>query len=775
MSVGAVSTITRREVREMAGDWRIMLPIFLLTFILPLMLVGASSRLINFVVVENDVLAQRLIPFMILLVGFIPSSFSLITALESFVGERERNSLESLLAMPISDHDLYVGKLISSLIAPLLSSYIAMLLFGFMLYAVDPVLYFGAITTTRLGLLFLSIGLMSLTMVAGAVVISSHISSIRAANLMSSFILVPMALVVQMDAILMINGRWDVMWVAGAGLLVLATLLVRLGLITFNREGILSREHQQASDHAFSRFFTIPTISTILSRWRPSADAASPPPREAPPRPGKRNALLTIARRELRESVTDWRVLVPFFVLTFVIPLVLVSIMDFAVDFVGNFGLIALLVPFMVLLVGFIPASFSLIVALDSFVGERERNSLEALLSLPITDNLLYLGKLVSSLVSPILTSFGAMLVFSLAMALVHPDLYYASMTTERLLQLLLMIAIMTVVMVAGAVIISSHTGSIRAANLLASFVLIPMAAIVQFQAFLIIARRWDAMWTVTYILMIASVALVRTGMAAFNREEILSREHEEFNFRVIAATIGAFFREYQPAGVPPAHYRGAPFSPRRFYRQELPALLRDLRIPLLVALIAAVSGWLIGQYVSSDFRFIGGVQRVLDGMVGQVGQHVPQPSPGLSLFIFANNLRVSLLSNILSVVAFGVFAFMVPAVAFMQIGFVSGRLADAGGSWTSLGNDSPLQFMLAYVLPHGIIELPTFVVSAALGLRIGVSLLSPPGGFSVGQHILWAMANFLKFWLLILLPLILLSSLIEGMISPLIIQALYR
>ncbi|NJN66741.1 MAG: ABC transporter permease subunit [Chloroflexaceae bacterium] len=768
MSVGAISTITRREVREMAGDWRIMVPIFLLTFILPLMLVGASSRMINFVVVENDMLAQRLIPVMILLVGFIPSSFSLITALESFVGERERNSLEALLAMPISDHDLYAGKLISSLVAPLLSSYTAMLLFGFMLYATDPVLYFGAMTTTRLGLLFLSIGLMSLTMVAGAVVISSHISSIRAANLMSSFILVPMALVVQMDAILIINGRWDVMWVTGAGLLVLAVLLLRMGLVTFNREGILSREHQQASDRAFSRIFT---IFSRFSRRDSSTDRPS-----APPRPGQRSALLTIARRELRESVTDWRVLVPFFVLTFVIPLALVSIMDFAIEFVGNFGLIALLVPFMVLLVGFIPASFSLIVALDSFVGERERNSLEALLSLPISDNLLYAGKLVSSLVPPILTSFGAMLVFSLAMAVVHPTLYYASMTTERLLQLLLMISIMTVVMVAGAVIISSHTGSIRAANLLASFVLIPMAAIVQFQALLIIARRWDAMWMVTLILMVASVALVRTGLAAFNREEILSREHEEFNLQVVAATLGTFFREYQPAGVLPSHYHGAPFSPRRFYRQELPALLRDLRLPIVIALIAAVGGWLIGQYVSSeDFRFIGGVQQVLDGMANRVGEQVPRPSPGLALFIFANNLRVSLLSNIFSVVAFGVFAFMVPAFAFMQVGFVSGRLANTGGSWTALGNDSPLQFMLAYVLPHGIIELPTFILSAALGLRIGVALLSPPGGFSVGQHILWSLANFLKFWLLVLLPLILLGSLVEGLISPLIIQALYQ
>jgi hypothetical protein len=43
-----------------------------------------------------------------------------------------------------------------------------------------------------------------------------------------------------------------------------------------------------------------------------------------------------------------------------------------------------------------------------------------------------------------------------------------------------------------------------------------------------------------------------------------------------------------------------------------------------------------------------------------------------------------------------------------------------------------------------------------------------------VGQNILWAMANFWKVWLLLLLPLILLSALVEGLLSPLVIRAFY-
>src|SRR5262249_3656234 len=132
------------------------------------------------------------------------------------------------------------------------------------------------------------------------------------------------------------------------------------------------------------------------------------------------------------------------------------------------------------------------------------------------------------------------------------------------------------------------------------------------------------------------------------------------------------------------------------------------------------------------------------------------------------------LFSSVFSLFAFGVFAFLVPAVAFAQIGFVATSLGAAGGSWISLSANSPLQFLIGYVLPHGIIELPPAILGAALGLRIGGAPLSPPKGFSVGRNILWALAQFFKVWALVLLPLFLAAALIEGLISPLVIASLY-
>lgn len=475
-----------------------------------------------------------------------------------------------------------------------------------------------------------------------------------------------------------------------------------------------------------------------------------------------------IARREVNDTLTDWRILTPIFILTFILPMLLISAANFAIRFVGDRNAIVLLIPFTMLLVGFIPASFSLITALESFVGERERNSLEALLAMPISDSQLYGGKLISSLLTPLLSSYLAMSVFAIALWARFPDLFYAGLKFEYLVAVLLLVTAKAIVMVAGAIIISSHTTSVRAANLLASFVLIPTASVVQLEAILMISKRWDVLWLVALLLLVFAVALVRTGMAAFNREEILSREHEQLNLRRIRGTFGAFFREYQPPGVSPDQYAGLPFSPRRFYRHELPALLRAYRLPLLVALVAALFGLASGGYIGQNFRI-----RPLDAYLATVGK---PPAAGIvpALVFFASNIRVAFASSVFSLFAFGTFAFLIPAVAFAQIGFVANALAERGGSWLGFGADSPLQFVLAYVLPHGIIELPALIFAAALGIRIGAALLSPPHGFTVGQNILWSLAQFLKAWMLVLVPLFLLSGLIEGFVTPLIVRMLY-
>lgn len=749
LNTGHVLTIMRRELRELLSDWRIVTPIVLLTLVLPQLLVAAAGRIVGFL--DDASLAERLVPFGALLVGFLPASFSLIAALESFVGERERNSLESLLAMPLADSELYLGKLSAALLAPLTSSLLAILVYTGLLLGFLPELYFAEMTLPRLLLLILLVGCMALVMVSGAVVISTHITTVRAANLMSSFIMVPMAAVMQLAALLIINRHWPQLWLVAAGLGVLAVVLVRSGMRSFSREELLSREQRQGQ---------VPWQQGLASTRRWLAGRF--------PRLEVQTPALVIARRELAEVLGDWRVLLPLGALTVGLPAALVAGTGWALDAVGDASVLGRLTPFAALLVGFVPASFALITAIESFVGERERNSLEALLAMPLDDRQLYTGKLLAALLVPLTGSLLALGVFLGLMRLVHPVLYTLGVSPAVLLQVVLMVAVINLLMVAGAVVISAHTGSVRAATLLASAVLVPTAVAIQLQALLFIARRYDVLWYALAALAVIALALIRSGMAGFNREQILSREHEDLSLPLLWARFRLFVREYRPAGVAPAAYDGLPFSLRRFYRVELPALLGDLRLPLICALLAVVTGLALGWATGASARFQP-LERLLDGLGA-----TPAPSPWLALMIAANNLRVALLSNLLSALSFGLFAFLVPFVAFAQVGFVAGALSARGGSWLALGPDSPLQFLLAYVLPHGLIELPAFVLSAALGLRIGAALLAAPPGFSVGENLLWSLASFVKVWLFVLLPLVTMAAAVEGLITPLIIRVLY-
>lgn len=745
-SITHIMAVSRREVRETLSDWRVIAPMFLLTLLLPQLLAFAAGRTVDFIAAEG--LAVRLISFTILLVGFIPASFALITALESFVGERERNTLEALLAMPLADSEIYLGKLISSLFTPLLASLIAMLIFVGLLLGFMPELYFEVINLSRFSLLLLLVIAMAFVMVTGAVVISAHITSIRAANLMSSFILVPMAGVMQLAAILIINDLWSELWLVAAALGICTILLLRVGMRTFNREELLAREHMQGQ------------LRSAQGRSRTTTWLQL------------RNPVLIITRRELIEVLSDWRVLLPFFVLTFGLPAALVAGTDIAILFLEDPGLLARLIPFAALLVGFVPSSFALITAIESFVGERERNTLESLLAMPISDRQLYAGKLIAALIVPLLGSLAAMLFFLALIRGFYPLLYLQGQIATLLPLLILMIIAINMLLVAGAVIMSSHTSSVRAATLMASAVLIPSAVALQLQSLLFIAQRYDLLWYFLGVFIVVAIALIRSGLISFNREAILSREYEELSLRRMLNTFAMLVREQHPAGTPFSAYSGRAFSLGYFYRREFPAILRELRLPLLCALIAAASGLMLGLNIGLGAR-LPGFASLFDQLLENLG-NVPKPSPGLAAAIFANNIRVSLLSNLLSVISFGIFAFMVPFIAFGQVALASARLAYAGGSWFSLDPASPLQFIVAYVLPHGLIELPTFMLSTALGLRIGAALLAPPPGSSAGYNLLWALATYVKVWTFVLLPLIALAALIEGLVTPRIILWLY-
>jgi uncharacterized membrane protein SpoIIM required for sporulation/ABC-type transport system involved in multi-copper enzyme maturation permease subunit len=256
--------ITRREIRDQLRDWRILLPIVVLTLIFPFLANFTTRRILDFVEKYGaSLLAERFIPFLLMIVGFFPISISLVIALESFAGETERRSIEPLLSSPLTDGQLYLGKLIACIFIPLFASYLGMSvyligIYNNTLWRADPMF---------LLLIILLTAVQALVMVGGAVVISTQTTSVRAANLLASFIIIPVALLIQVESVMMLYADYRVLWWAVLAMVILAILLIRMGITHLNREELLGREIDTLNLHSLWDVFRLQFVGSAKSPW----------------------------------------------------------------------------------------------------------------------------------------------------------------------------------------------------------------------------------------------------------------------------------------------------------------------------------------------------------------------------------------------------------------------------------------------------------------------------------------------------------------------------
>lgn len=231
--------VTRREVRDSFRDWRIMVPIFILTLCFPLLAQGMTEIFTNFFIANGaEPMVDVFLPLLPMIVGFFPVSISLVIALETFVGEKERRSLEPLLSTPLTNLELYIGKTLAAMIPPLLAAYVGI---GIYLSA----LIFGAQQWRPQAELVIQVLLLTtaqaLVMVTGSVVVSSQTTSTRASNLLASFIIIPMSLLVLVEGLIMVNNLRHLLWWILVALIIADILLFRMGARLFNREELLGR------------------------------------------------------------------------------------------------------------------------------------------------------------------------------------------------------------------------------------------------------------------------------------------------------------------------------------------------------------------------------------------------------------------------------------------------------------------------------------------------------------------------------------------------------
>jgi len=454
-----------------------------------------------------------------------------------------------------------------------------------------------------------------------------------------------------------------------------------------------------------------------------------------------------VASREIRDQLRDWRILTPIALLTLFFPLLMNFTAQTAVDFVAQYGapiIAERLIPFLLMVVGFFPISISLVIALETFAGERERLSLEPLLATPLSNGELYLGKMLAALVAPLGAAYLGIGVYLAGLV------FRIGWTSSPVLlvQVFLLTTVQAVVMVSGAVVISSLTTSVRAANLLASFIIIPVAQLIIGESLIMFWGRYNVLWWIILGQALVAILLVRSGLYLFDREELLGREIDALDLRWAWRTFRLAFLDGAPSLA--GWYGGV-------FRRSLPRL----RTCALLLAVALVGGYLVGVRFAALWPVPAAVFD-LEGGRASLGANLDALgfiSGGGWWWVFFHNARALLLASLLGGFTFGVLAVVVLMTPVGIIGYFAGTLAMAG--------EPVVRYLAALVLPHALFEIPAAVIAGAAILRLGLVAVSPAGGRTLGSAWLTALAEWSRVMLGVVFPLLAAAAAVEVFVTP--------
>lgn len=233
-----ISVILLKEWRESLRNKMILFG----AIFLPLLMVGLAEVMV-YQGRGIEVPGAKIALFNTALMYFLilPAIIPLAIAAYSIIGEKEQGSLEPLLATPISDLELFLGKALASVIPALALTWGS---FGLFLGVSIPLV--GGIppyvlTPPWIAAIFGLAPLLSLFSVGVTMLVSSRASDARAAYQVSSLAILPgiVPLIVYTSRKTLVS-LWLV-GLEGAVLIVASTIVLYFAIKVFRREQILTR------------------------------------------------------------------------------------------------------------------------------------------------------------------------------------------------------------------------------------------------------------------------------------------------------------------------------------------------------------------------------------------------------------------------------------------------------------------------------------------------------------------------------------------------------
>ncbi|MCR4427259.1 MAG: stage II sporulation protein M [Firmicutes bacterium] len=199
-------------------------------------------------------------------------------------------------------------------------------------------------------------------------------------------------------------------------------------------------------------------------------------------------------------------------------------------------------------------------------------------------------------------------------------------------------------------------------------------------------------------------------------------------------------------------------------YLRVLPRALFGFRRYLVFAAVLFVTCVIVGYRGFSDSS--GSLPWIFRSLV-RLKEVLESVTPGWRVVIlFWNNLKVTLIS-----LAFGWILGIVPILGIA----VNGVLIGAGAKLLVVRGTMPLHVVALGLLPHGLFELPAFLIGQAMGLRIGLFAPVVWAGRASRADLGRIVAESAAILVLVVVPLLAVAALMELGVSPSVLRLLTR
>ncbi|KXB05194.1 hypothetical protein AKJ51_05260 [candidate division MSBL1 archaeon SCGC-AAA382A20] len=178
---------------------------------------------------------------------------------------------------------------------------------------------------------------------------------------------------------------------------------------------------------------------------------------------------------------------------------------------------------------------------------------------------------------------------------------------------------------------------------------------------------------------------------------------------------------------------------------------LSSIKLPLIFAVIIFVISLMGGIFVIKGYPSV--AESLLDELRRFAGQFEEADPLQRMAIILLNNAGKAFMSILLGAFL-GIFPVFFLLINGAFIGIFSVYIMQNKG----------IRYLLAVILPHGVIEIPAVLISAAIGIKIGMEFYSKVTDTGNISKELKIGVRFFFFWIL---PSLVLAAFIESFITP--------